>query len=147
VKRTELERRTPLSRSSSGLDRSGSGLTTRSAPRSSPLKRGGFTPASAEQKAKAKREGSRVLVDPQFYDAPIDAAHVVSRGLGGCDHEDCICPLPRHIHTAYDSGEFDLLPHLSLTEQAHAVSHLGILGALKRTTGETYTPQSEGDQS
>jgi hypothetical protein len=113
--------------------------------RITPLTRGAFTPASEEQKAKVRRDGSRVLVDPEFHDEPIDAAHIVSRALGGCDNEDCICPLPRHIHRLYDRGEFDLLPHLSLAEQAHAAGHLGLLGALKRTTGDTYIPQREGD--
>lgn len=147
MKRAELERRTPLARVTELRRRTP--LEPRGdAPqlRSTPLTRGSFTPASEEQKAKTAREGSRVFVEPAFYEDPIDSAHVVPRALGGCDDEDCTCPLPRSIHSAYDRGEFDLLPHLTLAEQAHAVSHLGILGALKRTTGETYLPQREGEQ-
>jgi hypothetical protein len=38
--------------------------------------------------------------------------NVVPRSLGGCDHPDCIVPLDRRCHRAYDRGELDLLPHL-----------------------------------
>jgi hypothetical protein len=111
--------------------------------------------ASPEQKSKVEREGPRIdhtvinLVDliEQFPDGlgPIDPAHITPRSHGGCDHEDCVCPLPRRLHTAFDEGKLDLLPWLTLDEQAHAVKHLGILGALKRTTGELYIPESVAD--
>lgn len=119
----------------------------------STLKRSGpLGHASEEQKAKVQREGARVdesvIAIATRYEVsglgPIDPAHIVSRAMGGCDHEDCIVPLPRFIHRLFDEGKFDLLPWLTREEQAHAVSHLGILGALKRTTGETYEPQPEG---
>ncbi len=107
------------------------------------LKRTPLGHASSEQKAKVKRQGSRVESRMQTLEQNPDPAHVVPRSHGGCDHEDCIVPLPRDVHNAYDRGEFDLLPYLTLSEQAHAVSHLGILGALKRTTGDNYVVERE----
>lgn len=109
----------------------------------SKLKRGPVGHASSEQKAKALREGSRVLEFAFGFEenGVIDPAHITPRTVGGCDHEDCIVPLPRRIHRAYDEGEFSILEYLTLEEQAHAVKHAGILGALKRTTGETYVPE------
>jgi hypothetical protein len=117
----------------------------------SKLKRGTVGKTSTEQKEKVLREGARIdhmvinLTDliEQFPDGlgPIDPAHIIARAQGGCDDEDCICPLPRRLHDAYDEGKLDLLPWLTLDEQAHAVKHVGILGALKRTTGESYVPE------
>lgn len=43
-------------------------------------------------------------------------------GRGGC-------------HDAYDSRDLDLLPFLTLAEQARAAGHLGLVRALARTTG------------
>ena len=99
--------------------------------------------ASAEQKAKVEREGPRLETLISIPAEEVDPAHIVPRGIGGCDHEDCVIGLKRADHRAYDRGEVDILPHLTLEEQAHTVSHLGILGALKRTTGERYVPESE----
>jgi len=108
------------------------------------MKRSGFTPASPAQKAKIEREGGRVPVDidrhPAF-DVMIDPAHIVPRGLGGCDDEDCVIGLTRGQHRAYDEGRLSVLEYLTLAEQAHAVSHLGILRALRQTTGERYLPE------
>jgi hypothetical protein len=126
--------------------------------RPSKLKRGPVGHASPEQKAKVDREGPRVdrsclsslqlLQIDSFFGhtvdelGPTDPAHITPRPHGGCDDELCVCPLPRRVHDLYDEGKFDLLPYLTLEEQAHAVSHLGILGALKRTTGEDYAPET-----
>jgi hypothetical protein len=107
--------------------------------------------ASPAQKAKVEREGAR-LWDPavsvgwdeehHLEDAEVvDPAHITPRPVGGCDDKDCVCPLPRRLHRLYDEGKLDLLPYLSLDEQAHAVKHSGILGALKRTTGDNYVPE------
>jgi len=105
----------------------------------------GFTPASKSQKEKVAREGQRLpdLPDETGDLWVLDPAHIVSRALGGCDDELCIIPLTRRQHRLYDRGELDILPYLTLEEQAHAVSHLGILGALKRTTGDNYVPERE----
>lgn len=106
--------------------------------------------ASVEQKEKALREGPRldastvdvIALGLGFFDlGPVDPAHTIDRTLGGCDDEACTCPLPRRLHDLYDEKKLDLLPVLTLDEQAHAVKHVGILGALKRLTGETYVPE------
>lgn len=113
---------------------------------SSKLKRTPLGHASAEQKAKVERFGCRVCGRMRDEGAPIDPAHVTPRAIGGCDHEDCVIPLCRAQHVQYDRGLLDLLPFLSLREQAHAVSHLGILRALKRTTGDNYVPEPPGER-
>jgi len=127
--------------------------------RPSKLKRTPLGHASAEQKAKVECEGPRIdgsvlstlqllRLDTLFGRTvddlgPTDPAHITPRPHGGCDSEHCICPLPRRLHNLYDEGKLDLLPWLTLEEQAHAASHLGLLGALKRTTGEVYVPERE----
>lgn len=110
------------------------------------MKRSRLGHASSEQKAKVAQQGCRIPTPDWaegFDDAGIviDPAHVTPRPHGGCDHEDCVIGLSRRFHRLYDEGELDILPYLTLAEQAHAVSHLGILGALKRTTGENYQPE------
>jgi hypothetical protein len=65
----------------------------------------------------------------------ITPAHLAPRSLGGCDHPDCVVPLCWLHHRAYDTGTLELLPHLEprwRAEVAHAVSHLGLIGALRR---------------
>jgi hypothetical protein len=62
-------------------------------------------------------------------------AHLAPRSLGGCDHPDCVVPLCWTHHRAYDTGRLELLPHLEpqrRAEIAHAVSHLGLIGAVRR---------------
>ena len=111
-------RHTPLGRT--GLDRSG-GLA-----------------ASPAQRAKVA--GRPCLVCRAT--ARIDPAHVIPRSLGGCDEPDCVVALCRSCHRAYDSGELDLLVHLEpehRVELAHAVLHVGLLGALRRITGRRET--------
>ena len=110
--------------------------------RPSKLKRGPLGHASEAQKAKVRAQGCRISAWT-FESGAIHPAHVVDRGIGGCDDELCVIGLRADLHREYDAGELDILPYLTLEEQAHAVSHLGILGALKRTTGEQYVPESE----
>lgn len=107
------------------------------------MKRKGFTPASSEQREKVRRRG--YCRGCGGMDIPLDASHNVPRGLGGCDSEDCITPLCRRCHTAYEQGKLDVLPFLTLEEQAHAVWHLGIIGALERLTGERWGPKNKGE--
>lgn len=140
-------------KSHKGLSRSSQMERKPSKLRKSPLGH-----ASAEQKAKVEREGPRldwtVRFSPELHVLILerlpygvttlgstDPAHITPRTQGGCDSEHCICPLPRVLHDLYDEGKLDLLPWLTLEEQSHAVKHLGILGALKRTTGENYIPE------
>jgi hypothetical protein len=78
----------------------------------------------------------------------IDPAHVIPRSLGGCDAPECVVPLCRDgagqgCHAAYDHGRLDLLPLLEnqgawRAEQAHAVEHLGLLGAYRRITNDRH---------
>lgn len=69
----------------------------------------------------------------------LDAAHVIPRSLNPTDQamtEDAIVPLCRLCHTAYDAHELDLLPYLTISEQAQAViSAQGIARAYQITTG------------
>jgi hypothetical protein len=65
----------------------------------------------------------------------ITPAHLAPRSLGGCDHPECVVPLCWLHHRAYDTGRLELLPHLEpqwRAEVAHAVSHLGLIGAARR---------------
>jgi hypothetical protein len=75
----------------------------------------------------------------------IDPAHLISRSLGGCGDRLCVVPLCRRCHRAYDRGELDLLPHLEpgwRAQLAHAVGHVGLMGALRRTSGTGRSTQS-----
>lgn len=88
------------------------------------------SPASAAQRLKA-REGCRVHGKAC---GNADPMHVIDRSLGGCDDPCCTVPGCRAVHDAYDNGRFDLLPYLSIAEQAHAVAHVGIERARRRIT-------------
>jgi hypothetical protein len=74
----------------------------------------------------------------------VDPAHLVPRSLGGCGDPLCVVPLCRRpCHRAYDSGELDLLPYLEpgwRAQLAHAVGHVGLVGALRRIGG-TVAPR------
>ena len=70
----------------------------------------------------------------------IDPAHLIPRSLGGCGDALCIVPLCRSCHRSYDTGELDLLPYLEpawRTQLAHAVGHVGLIGALRRISGNS----------
>lgn len=45
---------------------------------------------------------------------------------------DDIVPLCRACHRDYDAHAIDLLPYMTITEQAQAVAHVGIVRALRR---------------
>ena len=77
----------------------------------------------------------------------VDPAHVIPRGMGGCDHEDCIVPLCRGCHRMYDEGRKDILPLLSKAEQAHAASHLGLIGALQRITNQRWGVAGDSEEA
>ena len=71
----------------------------------------------------------------------VDPAHLISRSLGGCGEPLCVVPLCRvPCHRAFDRGELDLLPFLEpgwRPQLAHAVGHVGLVGALRRISGNT----------
>jgi hypothetical protein len=98
------------------------------------LERTQVAPTSAAQRAKVS--GLRCLVCGAA--TRIDPAHLVPRSLGGCDDADCVVPLCRTHHRAYDQGGLDLVAHLEpqwRREVAHAVGHLGLVGAQRRLSG------------
>ena len=100
----------------------------------SALERSGGLAASDAQRAKVRAQACFVCRAA----TRIDPAHVIPRSLGGCDEPDCVVALCRSCHRAYDRGELDLLVHLEpeqRAELAHAVLHVGLLGALRRITG------------
>lgn len=98
--------------------------------------------ASAAQRVKVRREGCR-LSGVSAEGAVVDPAHVVDRSLGGCDDPLCVVGLRRDLHEAYDRHELDLLPFLTLAEQAHAAGHLGLARAFRRVTGGRVEPVPE----
>lgn len=106
-----------------------------------PLKRKPFTPASRDQRSKVRDRPS--IVSGQ---GPCDPCHLVSRAQGGCDHPDCVVPLTRAEHRAFDDGKLDLLPYLVAhglwVELAHAVlvHHYDPVSLAERCTGDRYAP-------
>jgi hypothetical protein len=57
---------------------------------------------------------------------PADPAHLVPQRIGGCSHPDCVVPLCRAHHRAYDRFGFALARHLGdewHSERAHAIEH------------------------
>lgn len=104
-----------------------------------------MSPASGPQRAKVA--GRACLVCGR---RPVDPAHLVARARGGCDHPDCVVPLCRACHRAYDRGELDLLPHLEpafRAELAHALRHLPLIGVLQRVTGRRWRPLDGHDKA
>jgi hypothetical protein len=126
MKRTELQRRTPLAR------------------KPSTLKRGPVSPASPGQRAKVT--GAVSIVSGEHG---TEAAHLWPRGLGGCDDPLCVVPLTRAEHREYDLGELDLLPflvaHGMVDEMAHALGHArgDLLGLAGMLTGVRWVPEGE----
>ena len=121
MKRTPMRRRERL-RASSKLQRS------------KPLQRTASMAASERQRAAVL--GHRCIVCGA--DKRIDPAHLIPRSLGGCGAPQCVVPLCRRCHRAYDRAELDLLPYLEPAwrpQLAHAVAHLGLIGALRRVSG------------
>ena len=88
---------------------------------------------AASDAQRAKIVGSACVVCLQTKG--LTPAHLAPRSLGGCDHPDCVVPLCWMHHRAYDTGRLELLPHLEprwRAEIAHAVLHLGLIGAMRR---------------
>jgi hypothetical protein len=89
----------------------------------------GFAAAPAQREKVKAEPGCRFC-----RRTPVDPAHVVSRARGGCNDPECVIALCREHHRQYDEGWLDVLPLLSKAEQAHAVSHVGMVSALHQTT-------------
>ena len=76
-------------------------------------------------------------------ETPVEAAHVIGRsrdqrsGNTLTVSPDSVIPLCRDCHRKYDARDLDVLPHLTVREQAQAVTDAGgIIAALRRVTGE-----------
>ena len=121
MKRTPLRRRAKL-------------RARKQLQRRAPLRR---TPAmAATESQRAAVAGRNCIVCGT--DRRIDPAHLISRSLGGCGHALCVTALCRRCHRAYDRGALDLLPYLEpawRAQLAHAVGHVGLIGALRRIGG------------
>ena len=104
-------------------------------------------PMAASQAQRAKIIGGACVVCRQT--SGLTPAHLAARAQGGCEHEDCVVPLCWVHHRAYDTGRLDLLGHLEprwRTEIAHAVGHLGLIGAYRRLTGGRF-PSTDAHDS
>jgi hypothetical protein len=124
ARRISIARRTPLRRVAlRTADRAGDGRVTR-------------PPMAASDVQRAKIVGSSCVVCRQTK--ALTPAHLAPRALGGCDEPDWVVPLCWMHHRAYDTGRLELLPYLEprwRAEVAHAVLHLGLIGAVRRLRG------------
>lgn len=101
--------------------------------------------------ARAKIDGERrcrVAGSATTCHGPLETAHVIGRRYddrNGQVRPVDVIPLCRRHHRDYDLGRLDVLPVLTLEEQAAAVGLVGLLRAWRRVTGSSKgdTP-SEG---
>jgi hypothetical protein len=141
MRRGRLKRATPLARGAAPQRRT---PLTRTAPlKPGPVRAPGRRedgggeaarlPLSASAAQRAKIVGSACVVCEQTKG--ITPAHLAPRSMGGCDEPACVVPLCWMHHRLYDTGGLELLPYLEPTwrdEVAHAVLHLGLIGAVRR---------------
>ena len=121
MKRTPLRRRVALRATSPLL-------------RKTPLRRTASMSATERQREVVAARGCVVCGATNR----VDPAHLIPRSLGGCGDPLCVVPACREHHRAYDRGELDLLPYLEpgwRPQLAHAVGHVGLVGALRRISG------------
>ena len=102
--------------------------------RTKPLQR---TPALAATEAqRAAVAGRPCIVCGATH--RVDPAHLIPKALGGCGDARCVTALCRVCHRDYDAGRLDLLPYLEpawRAQLAHAVGHVGLIGARRRISG------------
>jgi hypothetical protein len=126
MKRNSLRQRTPL-------------RAKRPLRRATPLQR--TTSMAATDAQRAAVAGRPCIACGSEH--RVDAAHVIPRSLGCGDALDVV-PLCRACHRAYDAGLLDLLPYLEpayRAQLAHAVRHVGLIGALRRISpGSSIDP-------
>ena len=119
-RQTALTRATPLRPVRSPGSQQGAGARSR-------------LPLSASDVQRAKIVGSACVVCAQTKG--VTPAHLAPRSMGGCDEPDCVVPLCWMHYRGYDTGRLELLPYLEpdwRDEVAHAVMHLGLMGAVRR---------------
>jgi hypothetical protein len=138
MRRAPLRRSTPLRDGPASVRRTPLARTTPLLPgpwrtTASEDTNGRRAPFGASDAQRAKIVGGACVVCLQTKG--ITPANLAPRSLGGCDHPDCVVPLYWLHHRAYDTRRLELLPHLEpqrRPEVAHAVSHLGLIGAVRR---------------
>jgi hypothetical protein len=137
-----VKRSTPLKRNTSLASVSPRRVEREGTVRSTLRQGRGISPAS-----KAQREKVRDRVSIVSAQGPCDPCHLVSRAQGGCSHPDCVIPLTRAEHGAFDDGRLDILPfliaHGCWVELGHAVlvHHYDPVSLAERCTGDRYVPE------
>lgn len=114
--------------------------------RSDRPKQRSISPASPDQREKARTEPCVVTGYEAIDGYVVDPGHLCARGRGGCDDPLCTVPIYRPAHRAFDDGDLDLLPYLvgkRTAELQHALGHYegDLLGLLHRLTGDRYVPE------
>lgn len=139
-------KRTGINPGSLSLERGSTFSTPRSELKktATKTKRRAISPASPEQRAKVREQVSIVSGE-----SPCDPCHVWPRGMGGCDHPDCVIPLTRSEHQAFDEGRLDVLPflvaHGMWAELAHPISEHRVdpVSLLQRLTGVRWVGERD----
>lgn len=161
MKRSELQRKTPLRSSRAGIASEprpsrakGSALRTDAPARRSTLKPGRGFAASPVQREKVKGMACVGCGAMQNEWTIIDPMHLCARGMGGCDDPLCVVPGCRTAtggcHPAFDEGELDLIAKLEpahRAEVAHAVMHLGLEGTRRRLAPSLYERRAAGTEA
>jgi len=100
-----------------------------------------------EQEGACRTCGSRGRLDAahtlgRVYDQPHPQPSPAERAAGTLYvHPLDVVPLCHaRCHPAYDEHRLDLLPYLSIAEQARAVEHVGLARAYRRLTGSQPPP-------
>jgi hypothetical protein len=154
----------PAGRSSRSTTRHAIGLGVAGKPRppvtnpSSPTARPSSRPAASllssvtessqiTRRQPSSRPGDSSLVRRCGRASGSYGLHLIPRSLGGCGDPLCVVPACRRCHRAYDRGELDLVPYLEPAwrpQLAHAVGHVGLIGALRRISGGRRDPTVGG---
>lgn len=109
-----------------------------------PSKRRGISPATPDQRLKA-RGGACAACGLTSVEITIDPAHLIPRGMTtvGQDDPRAVVPLCRRCHRVYDDECLDLSSSLEPNyrdEVAFAVARVGLFAALRRITNSTWAP-------
>jgi hypothetical protein len=139
-------RRTPLARGAPPARRTArkrTAATSRRTPSRRAPAAGPAIPLGSARRAGAASEAQRAKIIGAAcvvcgQTKGLTPAHLAPRAMGGCDHPACVVPMCWLHHRAHDTGRLELLAHLEprwRTEIAHAVTHLGLIGAYRRLTG------------